>query len=235
MVLSTEHGFLQPLSLASFLRGWALAGQGQVEEGIVQMRQSLDAYRATGAEILRPYYLALLAEACGKAGQAAEGLAAIEEALALTQESGTRWVEAELYRIKGELLRQTADGKRQTGGPHPPAPSSTGGEYTPAGLLGTSGLSTVAPSSEQRERIEGRETAIASEAEACFLQAISVARGQSAKSWELRAVMSLSRLWQGQGKQAEARQMLQEIYGWFTEGFDTADLKDAKALIEALK
>ena len=122
--------------------------------------------------------------------------------------------------------------------PRPPLPRGEGEKavprYAPAGLLGTSGLSTVAPSSEQSERIEGQETAIAFEAEACFLQAISVARGQSAKSWELRAVMSLCRLWQGQGKRAEARQMLQEIYGWFTEGFDTADLKDAKALIEAL-
>jgi len=73
------------------------------------------------------------------------------------------------------------------------------------------------------------------EAEACFLKAIEIARRQQAKSLELRAVMSLSRLWQSQGKKAEARQMLAEIYGWFTEGFDTADLKEAKALLENLQ
>lgn len=73
------------------------------------------------------------------------------------------------------------------------------------------------------------------EAEICFQQAIEIARQQSAKSWELRATTSLARLWQRQGKKAEARQMLAEIYGWFTEGFDTANLKDAKALLEELQ
>ena len=72
------------------------------------------------------------------------------------------------------------------------------------------------------------------EAEACFHKAIAIARQQQAKSLELRAVTSLSRLWQQQGKKDEARQLLAEIYGWFTEGFDTADLKDAKALLEEL-
>jgi predicted ATPase len=72
------------------------------------------------------------------------------------------------------------------------------------------------------------------EAEACFHKAIEVARQQSAKSWELRAVMSLSRLWQQQGKKEEAHRMLAEIYNWFTEGFDTKDLQEAKALLEEL-
>jgi predicted ATPase len=72
------------------------------------------------------------------------------------------------------------------------------------------------------------------EAEACFLKAIEIARRQQAKSLELRATMSLARLWQQQGKKAEAHRMLSEIYGWFTEGFDTADLKDAKALLAEL-
>jgi predicted ATPase len=73
------------------------------------------------------------------------------------------------------------------------------------------------------------------EAEACFRQAIDIARRQSAKSPELRAVMSLSRLWQTQGKKDEAHRMLAEIYGWFTEGFDTKDLQEAKALLEELQ
>jgi predicted ATPase len=72
------------------------------------------------------------------------------------------------------------------------------------------------------------------EAEECFLKAVEIARRQQAKSWELRAVMSLSRLWQQQGKTEEARQMLAEIYDWFTEGFDTKDLQEAKALLEQL-
>ncbi len=71
-------------------------------------------------------------------------------------------------------------------------------------------------------------------AEACFHQALAVARRRQAKSFELRAALSLSRLWQQQGKQAEAHELLASIYGWFTEGFDTADLQEAKALLEAL-
>ncbi len=72
------------------------------------------------------------------------------------------------------------------------------------------------------------------EAEECFRQALDIACRQKAKSLELRAAMSLSRLWQQQGKQEEAHQLLAEIYGWFTEGFDTADLKEAKVLLEEL-
>jgi len=72
------------------------------------------------------------------------------------------------------------------------------------------------------------------EAEACFRRALDVARHQQAKSWELRAAMSLSRLWQRQGKRHDARQVLAEVYGWFTEGFETADLQEAKTLLEEL-
>jgi predicted ATPase len=72
------------------------------------------------------------------------------------------------------------------------------------------------------------------QAEACFQDALRIARGQSAKSWELRAATGLSRLWQRRGKKVEAQRLLAEIYGWFTEGFDTADLKTAKALLDEL-
>jgi predicted ATPase len=75
----------------------------------------------------------------------------------------------------------------------------------------------------------------AAQAEACFQQALAIARRQQAKSWELRAAMSLSRMWQQQGKQAEARELLAPIYSWFTEGFDTADLQEAKALLDELE
>jgi predicted ATPase len=71
------------------------------------------------------------------------------------------------------------------------------------------------------------------EATACFHHALSIARGQQARSWELRAAVSLSRLWQQQGKRAEARALLAESYGWFTEGFETGDLREAKALLDA--
>src|SRR5262249_36145002 len=72
------------------------------------------------------------------------------------------------------------------------------------------------------------------QAEICFQQALDIAKRQGAKSWELRTAMSLSRLWQRQGKRAEAHDLLAPVYGWFTEGFDTADLQDAKVLLEAL-
>jgi predicted ATPase len=72
------------------------------------------------------------------------------------------------------------------------------------------------------------------QAETCLQQALDIAKRQYAKSWELRAAMSLSRLWQQQGKRAEAYALLAPIYGWFTEGFDTADLQEAKVLLEEL-
>ena len=73
------------------------------------------------------------------------------------------------------------------------------------------------------------------EAQACFHHALDIARRQQAKSWELRAATSLARLWQRQGKRAEAHQLLADVYSWFTEGFDTADLREAKALLEDLR
>ena len=79
-----------------------------------------------------------------------------------------------------------------------------------------------------------RDSSAKAEAEACFRKAIEIARGQSAKWWELRATVSLARLLGDAGRRDEARAMLAEIYSWFTEGFDTADLKDAKALLEEL-
>jgi predicted ATPase len=72
------------------------------------------------------------------------------------------------------------------------------------------------------------------EAASCFHQALDIARRQEAKSWELRAATSLARLWQNQGKRDEARELLEPVYSWFTEGFDTADLKDAKVVLEEL-
>jgi class 3 adenylate cyclase/predicted ATPase len=202
IALSQEQGFPLLLAMGTTLRGWALAGQGQGEEGIAQMRQGLAAYRVTGAELWRLDFLALLAEAYGRAEQPEEGLNALTEALALVDKTGERLYEAELYRLKGQLtLQKLSVASSQLSVPNPQSP------------------------------IPNPQT----EAEACFLKAIEIARWQQAKSLELRATMSLARLWQQQGKQKDARQMLAEIYGWFTEGFDTRDLQEAKALLDSLE
>jgi class 3 adenylate cyclase/predicted ATPase len=193
IALAAEHGFAVFGAGGTIFRGWALAqrysepvaGQGQGEEGIAQMQQGLAAWRATGAEALRPYYLALLAEASGRGGQVEEGLRLLAEALAVANDTGEHRWDAELYRLKGELL-----------------------------VVHSAGHHT--------------------EAETYFRQAFDIARRQEAKSVELRAAMSLSRLWQRQGKQADAHALLAPIYAWFTEGFDTADLQEAKALLEEL-
>jgi predicted ATPase len=165
------------------------------------MRQGMDAWRATGAEALRPYYLALLAEASAKVGQRETGLTLLAEALAVANDTGERRWEAELYRLKGELLLQSRVQGPESGG------------FTPHSALHI-------PHSE--------------EAETCFRQALDITRHQQTKSLELRAATSLSRLWQRQGKRAEAHALLAPVYGWFTEGFDTADLQEARELLEGL-
>src|SRR5262249_17433377 len=183
-------------------RGWALAEQGQGEDGLTQIRQGQAARRVVGAKLGRSHSLALQAEMYGKVGQAEEGLILLTDALVV----GERHYEAELYRLKGQLTLQQ---KSRVGNTH---------------HAGTVGAAETVGGAHPTEE----------EAEACFLKAIEIARKQQAKSLELRAVMSLSRLWQQQGKKEEARQMLAEIYGWFTEGFDTRDLQEAKALLEEL-
>jgi predicted ATPase len=189
IALINEQGLASNfLAMATCLQGWALVAQGQREVGLAQMRQGLAVHQASGQEIQRPWLLGMLAEACAYAGQLDEGLRLVSEALERAQQSGERGWEAELYRLKGELLLH-AEGDVQN-------------------------------------------TAVT--AEACFQQALAVARRQQAKSFELRAAMGLGRRWQQQGKQAEAHELLASIYGWFTEGFDTADLQEAKTLLEAL-
>jgi TOMM system kinase/cyclase fusion protein len=185
IALSREQGFPGWLATGTLAQGWALAKQGEPEQGIAQMRQGLAAKQGQGMGQGRPIDLAYLAEVHLDMGQPEQGLRLLEEALAVAGNTGEHWWEAELYRLKGELL--------------------------------------LAVSTEHD-----------AEAEACFCQALAVARHQQAKSLELRAAMSLSRLWQRQGKRDAARQLLVGVYGWFTEGFDTADLQEAKALLEEL-
>jgi predicted ATPase len=104
IALCTEHGFAYYLAWGTTMQGWVQVAQGQAVEGLVQMRHGLAALRATGASLRLPYYLALLAEACGRTGQAAEGLTLLAEALAQAHNTGESWMEAELHRLKGELL-----------------------------------------------------------------------------------------------------------------------------------
>jgi len=201
--LSDEQGFPLWRATGGFQRGWALTEKGQVEEGILQLQQGLAAYQETGAELGRPYQLALLAEAQGKSGRVEAGLSLLNEAIAALNNSGERCWEGEIYRLKGELTLGAGGWRLETSPPFQ-APS-------PKPLI----------SSE-------------AEAEECFLKAISIAQKQQAKSWELRAAMSLARLWRSQGKQDKAHNLLEEIYDWFTEGFATKDLQDAAALLRAL-
>jgi predicted ATPase len=209
IALSRGQGFAYWLAMGTILRGWALAGQGEAEEGIAQIRQGLTAWRATGAETMRPYFLALLTEAYEKAGRADEGLNVLAEALDVIYKTGERFYEAELHRLKGELLL-AQESKNQKRFPRCGVPT---GRF-PAGTKG------------KNEDV--------SETEECFRQALDIARRQSAKSLELRAVMSLGRLLHRQGKGEEARQLLAEICGWFTEGFDPTDLQEARALLAEL-
>jgi predicted ATPase len=182
--LSAEQGFPTYLAGAAVLKGWTLAERGQAEEGTARIRQGLTAW-TTGVFYWRIHFLALLAEACGRGGKAQEGLAILADALRAIEETGIRFYDPEIHRLKGELLLAYA--------PESPA-----------------------------------------DAEACFLQAIASARRQNARSLELRAVLSISRLYHQQGKQEEAQSMVGEIYGWFTEGFETVDLQEAKALLEVI-
>jgi class 3 adenylate cyclase/tetratricopeptide (TPR) repeat protein len=196
-----EHGFVHFLGQALTKLGWVLIEQGAIEEGMAKTRQGLESLRIHKIDLGRSTDLAMLAQAYGRTGQPKEGLHVLDEALAVAHNSAEGFYEAELYRLKGEMLLQS----------------------------GAEGLEFDASPTHYVLC-----TLDVEEAEACFRQAISLARCQSAKSLELRAVMSLCRLWQHQGKPAAARQILKEIYSWFTEGFHTPDLQKAQALLEAL-
>jgi len=189
--LAREQGFPLWEAWGMIIEGWVRAQQGREEEGIAQIQQGLAGYGATGSETMRLYFLALQVEAYEIVGKVEEGLTVLDEAIALVHKSEVRFYEAELYRLKGELLRKDAEDK------------------------------------EERQKIEV-------EAEACFLKALEISRQQGAKSMELRTTMSLSRLWQSQDKKKEAHDLLSKIYNWFTEGFDTTDLKNAKKLLDEL-
>jgi DNA-binding SARP family transcriptional activator/predicted ATPase len=184
--MSKERDFALYLAWGTALRGWALAQQGEEEEGINQMLEGIAAWRAMGGTTLLPQLLASLAEIYRKAGELTEASGRLDEALELATTSGECCWEAELHRLKGDLMLTRGD---------------------------------------------------EIQAEVCFERAIDVARRQGARSWELRAATSLCRLWRARGtlgKQKEARRLLTPVYDWFSEGFDTPDLEEAKALLDAL-
>jgi predicted ATPase len=202
--VSSEHGLVMYQAHAMVMRGWTLIEQGRPEEAIEQMRQGLAASQVTGTELMRPHFLALLAEALGEVREFEESLRVLEDALETARRNGDRSYLAELYRIKGELLLLKAAGR---------------------------GLSRAATDSKAVFELDPPAVA---QAEGCFDQSIKIAQQQKAKSWELRAVMSLARLHQSQSKQEETRGRLRQIYHTFTDGFDTADLREARALLDNL-
>jgi class 3 adenylate cyclase/predicted ATPase len=202
IALSSEQGFSYLLALGTIMQGYVLAAQGQTEEGIAEIHQGLVAYQATGARLELPIWLGALGAVSAMVGQAEEGLRLVIEALDIAGRTEERANEAELYRLRGELLLQRFK-------------------------VQSSRFKVInSPASEVRSP--------ESEAEECFLRALEISRKQQAKSLELRATVSLAQLWKQQSKTKEAHQMLSEIYNWFTEGFDTKDLQEAKRLIEEL-
>jgi len=169
---------------AAILVSYALALEQPDEERIGRLRGSIADFKASSARLRLPYYLSLLAHVCKKAGHAEEGLAAIDEALAEARAHNERWWDAELHRLRGELLLMRG--------------------------------------------------ADASDVEAAMLRAIEIARSQQARSLELRATMSLTRLYIKHHRSDDARQQLSDLYAWFTEGFDTPDLQAARLLLAQL-
>jgi predicted ATPase/predicted Ser/Thr protein kinase len=182
--LCADKGVVLFHAVGIFLRGRLLIERGQVSKGLEGLSEGLAAMQATGSTLGHPWALGWLAAAHGKNGDAEEGLARLDDALAMARESDDRRDEPLLHLIHGDLLLQ--------------------------------------------------QGASADEVEACLRKAIELARGQGGRSMELRAVIRLSRLWQAAGRRDEARELLAGVHGWFTEGFETADLKEAAALLDEL-
>jgi class 3 adenylate cyclase/predicted ATPase len=183
LAISAEQDFPIWSAVGNITRGWCLGAAGQAAESISLVLEGSADLSATGCDILRPFFLMVLAEVYGKAGQPEEGLNRLVEAAKLVETTQERWAEAEMHRLRGTLLLSMSK--------H-------------------------------------------AEAENSYRQALSVAQRQSAKFWELRAAMSMARLWRDQGKRAEARELLAPVFAWFTEGFETPVLEDAKALLDEL-
>jgi class 3 adenylate cyclase/predicted ATPase len=182
--IATEQGFRFYHASGTCYQAAGLLLQGRLEEGLPLLRQGLDAYRATGAVLPLPYYLSILGTAQIQAGRFADACQSLDEGQALAEKHDDRFDEAELHRLKGELLLAESDNQAA--------------------------------------------------AEGCFCQAIETARRQQSRAWELRATMSLARLWKQQGRREDAGSALAAIHRTYTEGFTTPDLADAAALLQAM-
>jgi class 3 adenylate cyclase/tetratricopeptide (TPR) repeat protein len=184
VALAGARGISLMSGVGMIYMGRAMAAEGSVDHGIEAVAEGRDILLGLGNLVNLDLHEHLAATAYLEAGRTDEGLAIVEGAIAKCVAGGVRSREAELYRLRGELL-----------------------------------LAGAAPMTD---------------AEDCFRRAITIAQRQQAKSWELRATLSLARLLMKQGRRDEARSMLTKIYDWFTEGFDTADLQDAKAMLDEL-
>ena len=184
--IAAEYDYAQWLGMSVMLQGWVKAMSGEHAVGIAQIQQGLAGWRASGSRLSMPHNLLLLAEAQAVAELPDDALSTIDEALATSQETGERFLDAELLRLKGDLLLRC--GANNTG----------------------------------------------AQAKHCFQNAIDIAQLQQSKAWQLRATVSLCKLWRQQNKIQHAYQQLKIGYERFTEGFATADLRAAKTLLQSL-
>jgi len=189
--IAAEHGLVMYQAYAKITRGWTMIEQGNQEPTVEQMRQGIAAYQGTGAEIGRPRSMALLAQALDQLNRTAEGITVLEEALEIANRTGELYYQAELYRLKGELLLKQSR----------------------SGSADKKSMALV---------------------KACFDKSLKIAKRQQAKSWQLRAAMSMARLYKEQCSREEAWQLLAPVYDSFTEGFETPDLLEAHALLQEL-
>jgi tetratricopeptide (TPR) repeat protein len=215
------YPFLQPY--ATLYLGWVQVQRGNPEQGIETLRRGVDEW-SRQLVVMRPYWKAYLAEALGRVGRVDEGLQVLAEALDQLERTNERFNEAELWRLRGELLLQ----QRPAAASSRRAPSDEGSAPVAAASCRASSDEGGAPVAAVSYRAPSEE------AERCFRRAIAVAQSQQAKSWELRAATSLARLLRDQRRVVEARDILSPVYHWFTEGFDTPDLMEAKALLDEL-
>jgi predicted ATPase len=201
LAIATEHRLLLNQAIAPIARSWAKIEPGQIEE-VEEIRRGLDAHRATGTELLRPHFLGLLAEALHIAGQSKEALLVLDDALALADRNRERYYQAELYRLKGELL-----------------------------LMEKAGRQVLFKTAAVGHDVIARRQPSSIEAEECLHLSMKIAQQQKAKSLELRTATSLARYYQKQARPDEASVLLTGICSTFTEGLDTSDMREAKALL----
>jgi DNA-binding winged helix-turn-helix (wHTH) protein/predicted ATPase len=203
IAISREHGLVLYEATAMVSRGWALTQQGRYDEAIAQIRRGIAGYQATGTELLRPHFLALLAEALARAGKVDEGLAVLEDALAVANGTDERYYQAELYRLKGELLLQRFG--------RVPSRAAAGGRPVVTAV---------------------RSAAV--DAGECFERSVRIAQQQNAHSLLLRALMSIARHYPKAEGGGKPHDRLSETFHRFAEGFETRDLRDAKALLDEM-